>query len=93
LRQTINGEIIPDDRVIVLIENTWIENEIDLSHELILQDIEKIPEDLEDLEDDLSDTEGKNDENILTDDDDDNTNGRGILNYNVDELLNEYVNE
>jgi hypothetical protein len=93
LRQTINGEIIPDDRVIVLIENTWIENEIDLSHELILQDIGKIPEDLEDLEDDLSDTEGKNNENILTDDDDDNTNGRSILNYNVDELLNEYVNE
>jgi len=90
VRQTTNGKIIPDDRVIVLIENTWIENEIDLSNELILQDIGKIPED---LEDDLFDIEGEdNSENILADSDN-NTNGRGVLDYNVDDLFDEYVND
>ncbi|PKK75195.1 hypothetical protein RhiirC2_708298 [Rhizophagus irregularis] len=92
LRRTINGEIIPDDRVIVLIENTWIENEIDLSNELILQDIGKIPEDLED--DLFNNTKGKDeDENTLTDDNNNDTIGKGILDYNVNDLFDEYVNE
>lgn len=61
LRQTINGEIILD---IVLIEYTWIENDIDLSDKLILQDIGKIPEDLED--DLFNNTKGKDkDESMI----------------------------
>ncbi|CAB4444869.1 unnamed protein product [Rhizophagus irregularis] len=67
IRRTINGKIIPNDNVIVLIENIWIENKIDLSNDLILNDI---------------------DNEIVND-----TNGRGILNYNVNDLLNKYVNE
>ncbi|EXX59546.1 hypothetical protein RirG_188100 [Rhizophagus irregularis DAOM 197198w] len=93
IRRTINGEIIPNDNVIVLIENIWIENEIDLSNDLILNGIGNIPKDLDD--DFIDNEKNNNDENIVLTDDEivDNTNGRGILNYNVNDLLNKYVNE
>jgi hypothetical protein len=91
VRRTINGEIIPDDNVIVLIKNVWIENEIDLSNDIILKDIGNIPKDL----DDFIDNEKNNNENIVLTDDEtvDDTNGRGILNYNVNDLLDECINE
>lgn len=88
-RTTTNGEIIPDNIVTVLINNIWIENSIDLSHELILNDIGKIPEDNEndliDIENDKSDNESDNDNN--------NTSGKGILNYDIDDLLEEFVHD
>ncbi|CAB5394857.1 unnamed protein product [Rhizophagus irregularis] len=92
VRRTINGEIIPDDNVIVLIENVWIENEIDLSNDIILKGIGNIPKD---LDDDFIDNEKNNNENIVLTDDEtvDDTNGRGILNYNVNDLLDECINE
>ncbi|PKY48949.1 hypothetical protein RhiirA4_464721 [Rhizophagus irregularis] len=92
VRRTINGEIIPDDNVVVLIEKVWIEDEIDLSNNLILKDIGNIPKD---LDEEFIDNEENNNENIsLTDDETvDNGNGKGILNYNVDDLLDEYINE
>jgi len=68
IRQTIDGEIISDNIVTVLINNIWIENSIDLSHELILNDIGKIPEDnkndLIDIENDKSDNESDNDNTV-----------------------------
>uniref|UniRef100_U9SUF3 Uncharacterized protein n=1 Tax=Rhizophagus irregularis (strain DAOM 181602 / DAOM 197198 / MUCL 43194) TaxID=747089 RepID=U9SUF3_RHIID len=75
VRRTINGEIIPDDNVIVLIENVWIENEIDLSNDIILKGIGNIPKD---LDDDFIDNEKNNNENIVLTDDEtvDDTNGR-----------------
>ncbi|CAB5355158.1 unnamed protein product [Rhizophagus irregularis] len=93
IRRIINGEIIPNDNVIVLIENIWIENEIDLSNDLILNGIGNIPKDLDD--DFIDNEKNNNDENIVLTDDEivDNTNGRGILNYNINDLLNKYVNE
>jgi hypothetical protein len=92
VRKTLNGEIIPDNNVIVLIENVWIENEIDLSNDLILKSIGNIPKD---LDDDFIDNDKNNNENIILTDDEtvDDTNGKGILNYNVNDLLDEYVNE
>ncbi|GES80498.1 ribonuclease H-like domain-containing protein [Rhizophagus clarus] len=44
-RQTTSGELIPDDNVIVLIDNLWIKENVDLSNKLILEDIGEIPED------------------------------------------------
>ncbi|GBB92156.1 hypothetical protein RclHR1_19720002 [Rhizophagus clarus] len=92
VRRIINGEIIPHNNVVVLIESVWIENEIDLSNNLILKDIGNIPKD---LNDDFIDNEKNNNEDIVLMDDEtiDDTNGKGILNYNVDDLFNEYVNE
>ncbi|CAG8762642.1 16506_t:CDS:2, partial [Rhizophagus irregularis] len=74
IRRTINGEIIPNDNVIVLIENIWIENEIDLSNDLILNGIGNIPKDLDD--DFIDNEKNNNDENIVLTDDEivDNTN-------------------
>ena len=50
-----------------------------------------------DLDDDFTDNESseKNDnENVLTDDETvNNTNGKGILNYEIDDLLNIYIND
>jgi len=86
IRQTTSGEIIPNNTVTVLIENIWIEKTIDLSSKLILKDIGKIPEDLaEDLTDEEI-QENEEDENISNDD-----NGKGILDYNVDDLFEEFV--
>ncbi|PKY35448.1 hypothetical protein RhiirB3_456261 [Rhizophagus irregularis] len=81
-----------DDNVVVLIEKVWIEDEIDLSNNLILKDIGNIPKD---LDEEFIDNEENNNENIsLTDDETvNNGNGKGILNYNVDDLLDEYINE
>jgi hypothetical protein len=92
VRKTLNGEIIPDNNVIVLIENVWIENEIDLSNDLILKSISNIPKD---LDDNFIDNDKNNSENIILTDDKtvDDTNGKDILNYNINDLLDEYVNE
>ncbi|GBB93230.1 hypothetical protein RclHR1_21350001 [Rhizophagus clarus] len=92
VRRTINSEIISHNNVVVLIESIWIENEIDLSNNLILKDIGNISKD---LDDDFIDNKKNNNEDIVLTDDEivDDTNGRGILNYNVDDLFNEYINE
>ncbi|GES96485.1 ribonuclease H-like domain-containing protein [Rhizophagus clarus] len=57
-----------------------------------INDIGNIPKD---LDDDFIDNEKNNNKDIVLTDDKivDDTNGRGILNYNVDDLFNEYVNE
>jgi hypothetical protein len=57
-----------------------------------LKSIGNIPKD---LDDDFIDNDKNNNENIILTDDEtvDDTNGKGILNYNVNDLLDEYVNE
>ncbi|RIA84666.1 hypothetical protein C1645_831923 [Glomus cerebriforme] len=92
VRRIINGEIIPNDNIIVMIKKVWIKNKIDLSNNLILKNIGNIPKD---LDKDFINNEENNNKNIsLTDDETVNDiNNKGILNYNIDDLLDEYVNE
>lgn len=91
VRRTTSGEIIPDDNVTILIENIWIENTIDLSDELILKEIGEIPEDLiEDLTDTEHEEVQENEENENISDDD---SGKGVLDYNINDLLKEFVTD
>ena len=83
IRRTISDEIIPDDIITVLIEDIWIEKTINLSDKLILKDIEEIPEGSTEY---LTDTEYEE-----TQENEGNNNGKGILDYNIDDLLKEYV--
>ena len=88
-RRTIDGEEIPEDNCIVLIEDVWIDKLVDLSHELIVKEIGDIPIDIsydsdeydkgEDESDDKSDDEGN-------DDADDNS-GKGVLDYDINDLI------
>lgn len=84
-RRTTSGELIPDDNVIVLIENLWIETNIDLSHKLILEDIGEIPENDFDNIDEVhnSDVEMNNETG--------NIEGKNIMDYNIDDLVNKYA--
>ena len=84
IRRTISGEIIPNDIVTVLIEDIWIEKTINLSDKLILKDIGEIPEDSTEYL--LTDTE-----NEETQENEGDNNGKGVLDYNIDDLLKEYV--
>jgi hypothetical protein len=64
-----------------------------------LKNIGNIPKDLDDdfidneHEKDNDDISLTDDEDYEDEDDEDDTSGRGILNYNVDDLLDEYINE
>lgn len=80
LRRTTSGEIIPNHNVIVLIEKLWIEENIDLTNQLILEGIGKIPED--DNDDDFIDEEENEDNNNID---------KGIMDYNIKDLVNEYA--
>ncbi|PKK56930.1 hypothetical protein RhiirC2_799003 [Rhizophagus irregularis] len=79
------GKKILKDNCYVLIEPVWIENFINLSHDLIIKDID-VPKDLLDDFD-----ENMNDDNRVSDDaggdEDDNRDGKGYYNYDVDDLL------
>ena len=83
IRRTTSGEIISDNIVTILIEDIWIEKTINLSDKLILKDIGEIPEDSTEY---LTDTE-----NEETQENEGDNNGKGILDYNIDDLLKEYV--
>ncbi|GES97703.1 hypothetical protein RCL_jg3482.t1 [Rhizophagus clarus] len=79
--QTTLGEFILENKIIVLIENLWIEINIDLSNKLILEDIGKI-----------SDNDCIDDENVnisLTNSKS-HIKGKNIMNYNIDDLVNKY---
>ena len=91
IRRTTSGEIIPDDIVTVLIEDIWIEKTVDLSDQLILKDIGEIPEDsTEDLTDIECEKIQDNEENKNPSD---NNNEKGILDYNIDDLLEEFIHK
>ncbi|CAJ0904228.1 10920_t:CDS:2 [Entrophospora sp. SA101] len=71
---------------IVLIENIWIEKFVDLSHNLIIKEIGNIPEDV--LDDyDNSDIDEYENVNMTNED------GKGILDYDIDGLLGEFLSE
>ncbi|CAB4418793.1 unnamed protein product [Rhizophagus irregularis] len=92
VRQTINGETIPPDNCIVLIEDIWLDKVVDLSHELIIKEIGEIPNDV--LEDDIDES---GDEGIDVDDSDDGDESqreeKGVLDYDIDNLLDEFISE
>ena len=89
LRQTINGEIIPPDNCVVLIEDIWIDKFVDLSHELIIKEIGEIPEDV--IEDDVDESDNEYTEKINVDES--QGEGKGVLDYDVDDLLREFISE
>jgi hypothetical protein len=73
---------VPPDNCVVLIDHIWIDNFIDLSHELVINKIGEIPANL--LEDDSEEHE----ENSTDDDEtEERGEGRGVYNYNIDDLL------
>ena len=85
-QKTTSGEPIPKDNCYVLIEPVWIDKFVDLSHNLIIKDIEVSKEIIDDLDND-DDDDGKNngvgDGNIG----DDGKNGKGVFDYNIDDFL------
>ena len=84
VRRTAGGEIIPDNTVTVLIEDICIEKTINLSDELILNDIGEIPIDVDNLE--------SEDENVLLPNDDNNISGKNVLDYDINDVFNEFIN-
>ena len=91
IRRTTSGEIISDNIVTILIEDIWIEKTINLSDKLILKDIGEIPEDsTEDLTDIECEKIQDNEENKNPSD---NNNEKGILDYNIDDLLEEFIHK
>ena len=89
IRRTVSGEIIPNNNVIVLIENIWIEKDVDLSNKLVLEDIGDIPEDFVD-ELLLDETNENQNDPLIVDEKDNDVIGRGVLDFNVDDLISEF---
>ncbi|POG62201.1 hypothetical protein GLOIN_2v1785592 [Rhizophagus irregularis DAOM 181602=DAOM 197198] len=89
------SEKIPKDNCYILIEPVWINKFIDLSHDLIIKDINVLKDLLDDFDENMNnDNTGrkvKNQASIISNDagssEDDNKNGKGYYNYNVDDLL------
>ena len=77
---TTSGKIISNHDIIVLVEDVWIEKDVNLSNKLILENIGDIPED---FVDDLIDTSREDQSILLTDDEniDSNVVERGVLDY------------
>jgi len=84
VRRTVHDEIIPNNTVTVLIEDICIEKTINLSDELILNDIGEIPIDVDNLE--------SEDENVLLPNDDNNISGKNVLDYDINDVFNEFIN-
>jgi len=81
-RLTTSGEVIPEDNCRVVIENTWIDKYIDLSHNLITSEIGNIPIDI--LE--YSDEDNTEDEEVGVGDN--NMRVReGDFDYNIDDII------
>ncbi|PKY62973.1 hypothetical protein RhiirA4_490536, partial [Rhizophagus irregularis] len=67
----------------------WIDKFVDLSHKLVIEEVGEIPDDI------LDDSEEEY-EHINTDDGNDEeqeSDGRGNYDYDVEELLDEFINE
>jgi len=87
-RRTLSGELILDDNVIVLIENIWIEKNIDLSNRIILDNIGEVP-----VDDTIDKSDIEENEYSNTDDEIDNNKGKGVMDYDLDDLINEFKND
>jgi len=67
-----------------LIEDICIEKTINLSDELILNDIGEIPIDVDNLE--------SEDENVLLPNNDNNISRKNVLDYDINDVFNEFIN-
>src|SRR3954471_22417565 len=88
---------VPPDNCIVIIEDICIDKFVDLSHELVINEIREI---LDDILGDFDDEDEKinndcddDDDGSDDDDDDDKREGRGNFNYDVEDLLDEFIEE
>ncbi|CAB5375633.1 unnamed protein product [Rhizophagus irregularis] len=81
VQRTTDGHTIPNHKVMV-----WIENTLDLSNPRILNGLENFGEFPEEEEDEINGNVNGNNQ------DDNKVVGRGILNYNVDDLVEEFEN-
>lgn len=89
-RRTTSGEVVPEDTCYVLIENIWIDKLVNLSHELIIEGIGEMPRDMFDDFDESGEEDGEKDgENVIDNDMVNERSGRGVLDYNIDDLLME----
>jgi hypothetical protein len=80
VRRTTDGHIIPTNKVTI-----WIENTLELSNSKILNGLERLAEFPEEEEDETNgDTDNTNENNQ------NEVMGRGILDYNVDDLVREF---
>ena len=84
-RRTIDGEEIPEDNCIVLIEDVWIDNLVDLSHELITKEIGNIPIDISYDSDEYD--KGDDETHDKRDDGADNNSEKGVLDYDINDLI------
>ena len=84
-RRTIDGKEIPEDNCIVLIEDVWIDNLVDLSHELITKEIGDIPIDISYDSDEYD--KGDDKTHDKRDDDVDDNSGKGVLDYDINDLI------
>lgn len=83
IQRTIDGDIVPNNEVII-----WIENRLDLSNQKIIGELGEIPDD--DLDDDnsyLNEVEKETEEEEVE------AEGKGVMDYNVEDLCNEFVIE
>ena len=83
--RTIDGEEIPEDNCIVLIENVWIDNLVDLLHELITKEIGDILIDISYNSDEYD--KGDDETHDKRDDGADDNSGKGVLDYDINDLI------
>src|ERR1700722_20233518 len=93
-RVTTGCEIIPEDNCRVVIESIWIDRYIDLSHNLITNEIGSIPADIleysdEDDEDEEDEEDGMDEEEVGVGDRD----GVGDFDYDINNILGEIGND
>lgn len=72
-----------------LIEDIWIDKLVDLSHDLIIKEIGNIPYDV--LEDDIDNEHEKT--NVDETQNENEREGKGVLDYDINDLLDEFINE
>ena len=82
IQRTIDGDIIPNHEIII-----WIENTLELSNQRIIRELGEIPDD--DLDDDNSclNEIGKETE------EEEEVKGRGVMDYNIKDLCDEFAIE
>jgi len=75
--------VIPEDNCRVIIESVWIDKFVDLSHSLIINEIDDIPSD---ILDDLDENNG-NDKNNDKGSGGPTRIGEGVFDYNITDLI------
>ena len=86
--RTIDGEEIPEDNCIVLIEDVWTDKLVDLSHDLIIKGVGDIPNDISYDSDERDEANDTRDDGM--DDgagDDSRMSGKGVLDYDINDLI------